>query len=327
MITFDPLKPLHLPFTRAFIPVVPCVLDGCLSLLELISKLQYAINQYTDAINTNAANIAELAARVEEAITDLRAYVDTQDAATLTAAKNYADSLDAALRQYVDTQDAATLASAKSYADGLDAAVRHYVDNQVSAALASAKSYADGLEAALRQYVDTQDAATLSSAKSYADGLDAALRQYVNTQDTATLAAAKSYADGLDTAVRQYIAAQLLLKQDVLTFDSTPTDQSLNPVTSSGIFAALAQKQQKYALITLSENSGTYSVNMTASEIQLQMIRGVEYEIHYKVIDPITEADISYDIFRFQYWDTTSIVFGNNRHTVAINRDDTVTFT
>ena len=301
MITFDPLKPLHLPFTRAFIPVVPCVLDGCLSLLELISKLQYAINQYTDAINTNAANITELAAHIEEAITDLRAYVDTQDAATL--------------------------ASAKSYADALDAAVRQYVDNQVSAALASAKSYADGLDATLRQYVDTQDAATLSSAKSYADGLDAALRQYVNTQDAATLASAKSYADGLDTAVRQYIAAQLLLKQDVLTFDSTPTDQSLNPVTSSGIFAALAQKQQKYELITLSENSGTYSVNMTAAEIQLQMIRGVEYEIHYRVIDPITEADISYDIFRFQYWDSNSIVFGNSRHTIAVNRDDTVTFT
>lgn len=215
--TFPGAPHFRLPFRSVYMPVVPCVLDGTLSLLELIAKLEYVINQYHDAIEANHTDILALATELETSLADLREYIDAQDAATLDAAKVYADGLDAALRVYIDAQDADTLELAKDYAEAL--------------------------RDALKIYVDQQDAATLSSAKAYADALRDALKTYVDTQDAATLTAAKTYADGLVATLRAYVDAQLALKQDVLTFDDLPTTGSNNPVTSNGIAAALTSVQ------------------------------------------------------------------------------------
>ena len=211
--TFPGVPHFRLPFRSVYMPVVPCVLDGTLSLLELIARLEYVINQYHDAIEANHTDILALATELETSLADLREYIDAQDAATLDAAQVYADGLDAALRVYIDTQDADTLELAKDYAESL--------------------------RDTLRIYVDQQDAATLSSAKAYADALRDALKTYVDTQDAATLAAAKTYADGLVSTLRAYVDAQLALKQDVLTFDTAPTNESTNPVTSNGVFGAI----------------------------------------------------------------------------------------
>ena len=162
----------RLPFRSVFMPIVPCVLDGCLSLLELITKLEYIINQYHDAIEANHTDIMNLYNYVEGALDDLREYIDTQDAATLASAKAYTDSAISTLTAYIDAQDAATLAAAQAYAD---------------------------------------------------------------TQ----LTAAKAYTDAQVGALRTYTDAQLALKQDLLTFDLFPTDDSTNPVTSTGIKGAI----------------------------------------------------------------------------------------
>jgi hypothetical protein len=171
--TFTGAPHFRLPFRSVFMPIVPCVLDGCLSLLELIAKLEYIVNQYHDAIEANHTDIVNLAAYIDGALDDLREYIDTQDAATLASAKAYTDSAITTLTAYVNEQDAATLALAKAYTD---------------AALVTAKAYTDAEIASLRAYTD----------------------------------------------------AQLALKQDLLTFDQTPTDGSSNPVTSDGIYDAIA---------------------------------------------------------------------------------------
>lgn len=44
------------------------------------------------------------------------------------------------------------------------------------------------------------------------------------------------------TAAKKYIDDLLAKKQDKLTFDTTPTTDSTNPVTSSGIRAAIDAK-------------------------------------------------------------------------------------
>ena len=170
--TFGGAPHFRLPFRSVYMPVVPCVLDGCLSLLELIAKLEYIINQYHDAIEANHTDIVNLAAYIDGALDDLREYIDTQDAATLAAAKTYTDSAISTLTAYIDAQDAATLAAAQAYAD---------------------------------------------------------------TQ----LTAAKAYTDAQVGALRTYTDAQLALKQDLLTFDFTPTDGSSNPVTSDGVYDAI----------------------------------------------------------------------------------------
>lgn len=107
-------------------------------------------------------------------------YVDIQDAATLQAAKDYADaevdSASDAMTLYVDGADAQTLADAKQYADTKDAAT-----------LQAAKDYTDahsGQGGVSQQYVDDQDAITLQDAEDYTDSTVATAVQGVNTTIT-----------------------------------------------------------------------------------------------------------------------------------------------
>lgn len=121
--TFTGAPRFRLPFRSVYVPVVPCVLDGCLSLLELIAKLEYIVNQYHDAIEQNHTDIMALYEYFSTALTDLREYIDTQDAAMLAAANAALDAAMHDLAAYVDAQDAATLQAAKNYADTLFAGV------------------------------------------------------------------------------------------------------------------------------------------------------------------------------------------------------------
>ena len=103
----------------------------------------------------------------DEKISELKEYVDKQDAGTLQAAKDYADAGDAKALQdakdYADAGDAGTLQAAKDYADAGDAK-----------ALQDAKDYADAGDAgtlqAAKDYADAGDAKTLQDAKVYTDG-------------------------------------------------------------------------------------------------------------------------------------------------------------
>ena len=130
--TYTEAPRFRLPFRSVFMPIVPCVLDGCLSLLELISKLEYIINQYHDAIEANHNDIVALAAYVDGAIADLRTYIDTQDAATLASAKSYCDAAITTLTTYINDQDTATLNAAKAYCDAAIADLKAYTDGKLA---------------------------------------------------------------------------------------------------------------------------------------------------------------------------------------------------
>lgn len=240
--TFTGAPHFRLPFRSVFMPIVPCVLDGCLSLLELIAKLEYIVNQYHDAIEANHTDIVNLAAYIDGALDDLREYIDTQDAATLASAKAYTDSAIDTLKAYVDDQDAATLALAKAYTD---------------AALVTAKAYTDAEIASLKAYTDAQLALKqdlLTFDQTPTDGS-------TNPVESQGI---KNYVD----ALRAYTDAQLALKQNLLTFDQTPTAGSTNPVESQGIknyvdalstsiSTALTDKQPKNVYCELTYNSST----------------------------------------------------------------------
>ena len=122
----------HLPFRSVFMPIVPCVLDGVISLLELIAKLEYIVNQYHDAIEQNHTDIMNLYEYIESALDDLREYIDTQDAAMLQAAKDYTDAALALIYNYIDDHDAATLHAAEAYTDAAIADLRDYVDAELA---------------------------------------------------------------------------------------------------------------------------------------------------------------------------------------------------
>ena len=135
-----------------------------------------------------ASSGRELAANLE--------YVGNACSETLTAAKTYADTQDAAVQKaatiYTNTKCGETLAAAKTYADTQDAAVQKaatiYTNTKCGETLTAAKTYADTQDAAVQKaatiYTNTKCGETLAAAKTYA-----------NTQDETTLNSAKTYTD------------------------------------------------------------------------------------------------------------------------------------
>lgn len=148
-----------------------------------------------------AASARTLAANLE--------YVGNACSETLTAAKEYADTQDAAVQKsatiYTNTKCGETLAAAKTYADTQDTAM-----------LTAAKEYTDKQDAAVQKaatiYTNTKCGETLAAAKTYAD-----------TQDETTLTSAKTYTDSKFAHVR------IVKKVDgSLTADSTFSTIYLN---------------------------------------------------------------------------------------------------
>ena len=61
------LEKVKIPLNSVYTPVIPCVLDGNLSFLEMVWKLLYHINIIVDGVNANHGDIEDLA----QAINDL----------------------------------------------------------------------------------------------------------------------------------------------------------------------------------------------------------------------------------------------------------------
>lgn len=55
------LEKVNIPLNSVYTPVIPCVLDGNLSFLEMVWKLLYHINVIVDAVNANHGDIEDLA--------------------------------------------------------------------------------------------------------------------------------------------------------------------------------------------------------------------------------------------------------------------------
>ena len=64
------LKKVNIPLNSVYTPVIPCVLDGNLSFLEMIWKLLFHINGIVDAVNANHGDIEDLAQAINELIED-----------------------------------------------------------------------------------------------------------------------------------------------------------------------------------------------------------------------------------------------------------------
>lgn len=102
-----------------------------------------------------------------------------------------------------------------------DYATKTYADNAASAAQANAKTYTDG---------QINGLATIAKSGKLADGTQDATHRLVTDTE-------KSTWNG---------------KQNALTFDNTPTSGSTNPVTSGGVFSALAGKANSADIIKVS---------------------------------------------------------------------------
>lgn len=113
------------------------------------------------------------------------------------------------------------------------------VTNNTQSDMVQLAAYVAEQVANMYDIINTHDSTTLADAKEYTDGAIAALRTYVDTQDNAKLSEAQQYTDNAIATLRSYVDTQLDGKQNTLTFDTTPTSNSDNPVTSNGIRNAI----------------------------------------------------------------------------------------
>lgn len=60
------LEKVNIPLNSVYTPVIPCVLDGNLSFLEMVWKLLYHINLIVDGVNANHGDIEDLAQAINE---------------------------------------------------------------------------------------------------------------------------------------------------------------------------------------------------------------------------------------------------------------------
>ncbi len=82
------------------------------------------------------------------------------------------------------------------------------------------------------------------------------LAAYVKTADVAQIALSGNLSDAVQDETHRTVTdaekAKWNSKQDVLTFDATPTPESTNPVMSGGVASALAGKANKNEIVTAS---------------------------------------------------------------------------
>ena len=88
------LEKVNIPLNSVYTPVIPCVLDGNLSFLEMVWKLLYHINVIVDAVNANHGDIEDLAQAINELDADKLSVMWVEiDAATspIKANKTFAE--------------------------------------------------------------------------------------------------------------------------------------------------------------------------------------------------------------------------------------------
>lgn len=141
------------------------------------------------------------------------------------------------------------------------------------------------------------------------------------TQDSAQ--SIKAYIDSLpiiDTYTKAQIDSLLDGKEDTLTFDTTPTEDSANPVTSGGIYSALAALDTALQLM-IAEKADISSVYTKAQTDSLLLDKANADDVYSKnTIEAklLTKADID-SVYSIQDVDAMRIV---NNANMAIRTTD-----
>ena len=220
---------------------------------------------------------------------------EQQNANDIDAEELARQQADAQLQQNIDNEETRAKAAEKANADDIDAiealipeaasaqnqlADKDFVNSSIQTATADFKGTFNSL-AELQQvsanandygYVVSKDAEgnTVYSRYKYVEGTGWVFEYNLNNSSftAAQWAAIQSGITALLVAKLTNLPTNDVLqqligtKQDRLTFDTTPTENSQNPVQSGGIFAALAGKQDK---LTFDLQPTQYSTNPVVS--------------------------------------------------------------
>lgn len=138
----------------------------------------------------------------------------------------------------------------------VDAAIHDAADAAQAAAEETAAADATSKANAAQAVAEEAAAAAEQNAKDYADG------KFATTTSMNTALANKA-----DTS---YVNTELAKKQNTLTFDDTPTENSTNPVTSGGVQAAIAALPQADNTYTKGEVDTALAAKANSADVYTQ---------------------------------------------------------
>ena len=322
-------RPFFFPFASVYVPVVPCVLDGSLSLLESIWKVMKNLNELNGAVNANHTDILTLSGVLEDVITELNGKLDFLEVNftgedPITADKTYTEITDAfedklvigryndqlyLLMAYDETTRPAPLLFYSLHGSVLDIiSYGHAAITKTS--LAVITSAGGTVTGELNVAAPTQDA-------------NAATKKYVDDQDAETLAAAKTYAD--QTFVKtngdsgSTYATRNATEQDF-------TDIPSSTLTLNNLYAKLGRWYSEIAnrvtVADVVDSSGTLRCTKTFAVLKDMIDAGHEVIVHY---EDGALATLKTNVARVDTYNNTKITFWCSGYTITVNSDESVT--
>lgn len=233
------LEKVNIPLNSVYTPVIPCVLDGNLSFLEVLWKILYHINVIVDGVNANHGDIEDLAQAINELDADKLSvmWVDLDvTARPIKANKTFAEIAEgmkkgivfATIKQtgtliavpvfandrvisfyYIDNKNSTTIqinsdesVNIEEYNLAAENRSAHFLEDVTFHNIADFNKFTQFHETTRFYKLITADSGITVPTATAASGRKlAANLEYVGNVSEQTLAAAKTYADTQDTAM------------------------------------------------------------------------------------------------------------------------------
>lgn len=233
------LEKVNIPLNSVYTPVIPCVLDGNLSFLEVLWKILYHINVIVDGVNANHGDIEDLAQAINELDADKLSVMWVEidvTARPLKANKTFAEIAEgmkkgivfATIKQlgtliavpvfandrvisfyYIDNKNSTTIhinsdesVNIEEYNLAAENRSAHFWEDVTFHNIADFNKFTQFRETTRFYKLITADSGITVPTATAASGRKlAANLEYVGNVSEQTLAAAKTYADTQDTAM------------------------------------------------------------------------------------------------------------------------------
>lgn len=328
------LEKVKIPLNSVYTPVIPCVLDGNLSFLEMVWKLLYHINIIVDSVNANHGDIEDLAQAINELDADklnvMWVEIDVT-ARPIKANKTFAEIAEGMRKGIVfaTIKQVGTIIAVPVFAND-NIITFYFVDNKSSTTIQIKSDESVNIEeynfAAENRSVQFYEDVTFNNVADFNKSTQfhettrfyklitadsgitvptaiaasartlAANLEYVGNACSETLTAAKTYADTQD--------------ETTLTSAKTYTNNKFTPV-------AIVKKAD-----------GTLTADSTFSKIYLNIIRGGVVDVKFSSENSrnstyiMRNTIITSTKLTFIGYDETATI-----HTCTIDRDNNITYT
>lgn len=311
------LEKVKIPLNSVYTPVIPCVLDGNLSFLEMIWKLLYHINVIVDAVNANHGDIEDLAQAINELDADKLSVMWVEidiTAKPIKANKTFAEiaegmrkgivfltikefgttiavpvfASDTLISFFVGDNKNSTTIQIKSdesvnieeYTFAAENRSVHFSEDVTFNNIANFNKFTQFHETTrFYKIITANSGITVPTATAVSTRTFAANLEYVGNVCSETLETAKEYADTQDAAVQKAATIYTNTKcGETLAAAKTYADaQDKTTLTSAKTYT-----DSKFAHVAIVKKAdGTLTADTTFSTIYLNIMRGVVVDVKF----------------------------------------------